>query len=120
QLGNRTINSTDTNAEAGTGYFKETIAGSEVEAEMGKIKVQIQSNSKNTGSSSWGSVYWQYFEDLDKINVAKTGLHLEKKLFIQKNGPAGPVLHAIADGQKLKIGDRVIVRIVLRADRDME
>ena len=34
-------------------------------------------------STSWGAVYWQYFEDLDKITFAATPLKLSKKLFIE-------------------------------------
>ena len=43
--------------------------------------------------STWGAVYWQYFEDLDKITTAATPLKLDKKLFVEKNTDRGPVLH---------------------------
>lgn len=72
------------------------------------------------GGGSWGSVYWQYFEDLDKITPAETPLKLNKKLFIEKNTDKGPVLVALADGAELKVGDKIKVRIELRVDRDME
>jgi uncharacterized protein YfaS (alpha-2-macroglobulin family) len=65
-------------------------------------------------------VYWQYFEQLDKITPAATPLKLEKQLFIQEVTDKGPVLTDISDNKQLKIGDKVKVRIVLRADRDME
>ena len=81
----------------------------------------LSSNSQTTNTStSWGSVYWQYFEDLDKITSAETPLKLVKKLFVEKNTDKGPVLDAIADGAELKVGDKVKVRIELRVDRDME
>jgi uncharacterized protein YfaS (alpha-2-macroglobulin family) len=74
--------------------------------------------------SSWGAVYWQYFEDLDKIipNAfgTETPLKLKKQLFIERNSDKGPVLEAIADGAELKVGDKVKVRIELKVDRDME
>jgi uncharacterized protein YfaS (alpha-2-macroglobulin family) len=125
-LGNTVVKSTDDKTEAGTGYFKKTIVGEKVRAAMGNIKVDVKSaNSRNPPlegreAASWGSVYWQYFEDLDKITFAETPLKLAKKLFIEKNTDKGPVLEAIKDGAELKIGDKVIVRIELKADRDME
>jgi uncharacterized protein YfaS (alpha-2-macroglobulin family) len=41
-------------------------------------------------------------------------------LFIQHDTDKGPVLTAITGNNRLKVGDKVKVRIVLRADRDME
>jgi hypothetical protein len=88
---------------------------------MGNIKVTVSSSSKhNSQLPSWGSVYWQYFENLDKISFAETPLKLSKKLFVEKNSDKGPVLIAVNDGDKLDIGDKIKVRIELRVDRDME
>ena len=125
KLGNTVIKSTDDTTEAGTGYFKKRIEGDKVKPEMGNITVSTNLvNSKVPppvgGGGSWGSVYWQYFEDLDKITPAETPLKLNKKLFIEKNSDKGPVLVAVADGAELKVGDKVKVRIELRVDRDME
>jgi hypothetical protein len=123
-LGGTVVNSIDEKKEAGTGYFKKTIDAQKVKAEMGSIAVTIKSaDSKVPPSGSggvWGSVYWQYFEDLDKITPSATPLQLTKKLFVEKNTDKGPVLQAIADGAQLKVGDKVKVRIELKVDRDME
>ncbi|MEO6819989.1 MAG: alpha-2-macroglobulin, partial [Ginsengibacter sp.] len=128
-LGNTTINSKDENQEAGTGYFKKRIEGDKVKPEMGNIKVTILErtpsnlslpNTSSTGLPSWGSVYWQYFENLDKITFAETPLKLSKKLFVEKNTDKGPVLTPINDGDIINIGDKIKVRIELRVDRDME
>lgn len=123
-VGNTLVKSTDDKTEAGTGYFKKIIEGEKVKAEMGNIEVTIKSaDSKVPLSGSgggWGSVYWQYFEDLDKITSSATPLQLTKKLFVEKNTDKGPVLEAILDGADLKVGDKVKVRIELKVDRDME
>lgn len=124
-LGNTTIKSTDEKAEAGTGYFKKSIDGDKVQPGMGNITVSIQpaqtpSPGGRAGSTSYGAVYWQYFEDLDRITSSATPLQLVKKLFIEKNSDKGPVLQAVNDGDELKVGDKIKVRIELRADRDME
>ncbi|MEO6488887.1 MAG: alpha-2-macroglobulin family protein [Ferruginibacter sp.] len=122
-LGNTTVSSASDKTEAGTGYFKKTIEAGKINTAMGNISVSLlQSPDKpiNPGTTSWGAVYWQYFEDLDKITSAATPLKLEKKLFIEKNSDRGPVLHALNDGDELHIGDKIRVRIELKADRDME
>ncbi len=101
--------------EAGTGYFKTSWSGSEVKPEMGKVKV-----TKTGPGVSWGAVYWQYFEDLDKITPAQTPLQVQKKLFRVKNTASGPVIEPVTDQTVLKPGDKIRVRIELRNDRDME
>jgi uncharacterized protein YfaS (alpha-2-macroglobulin family) len=101
--------------EAGTGYFKTSWSGNEITPEMGKVKV-----TKTDEGVSWGALYWQYFEQLDKITPAETPLKLEKKLFLQKTSDTGPVIEPINETTKLKVGDKIKVRIELRVDRDME
>ena len=121
-VGNTTINSRDEKQEAGTGYFKRIIEGSKVTPGMGNISVKVSSptnTEKNTGVS-WGAVYWQYFENLDKITFAETPLKLNKKLFIEKNTDRGPVISPVDETTLLKTGDKIKVRIELRVDREME
>jgi hypothetical protein len=118
-LGDQTIKSSDQSTEVGTGYFKRTIDGKSVKPSMGDVQVFI-SNGTGAATPSWGAVYWQYFEDLDKITTAETPLKLDKKLFIERNSDRGPVLHPVNEGEILKVGDKIKVRIELRSDRDME
>ncbi|MBP6430889.1 MAG: alpha-2-macroglobulin [Ferruginibacter sp.] len=127
-LGNSVLmSSKDDATQAGTGYFKKRIEGEKIKAEMGNVKVTVIPSSGSVppsggggGSTSWGSVYWQYFEDLDKITSAETPLKLKKQLFKEVNTDKGPSLVAIKDGDELKVGDKVKVRIELKVDRDME
>jgi hypothetical protein len=121
KLGGTVFSSSDNKQEAGTGYFKKTIEGEKVKPEMGNISVSLTPNSSQGNSaSSWGGVYWQYFEDLDKITTASTPLKLVKKLFVERNTDRGPVLTPVNDGDVLKVGNKIKVRIELRVDRDME
>ncbi len=101
--------------EAGTGYFKTSWGAGEIKPEMGNVTV-----TKEDEGVAWGALYWQYFEDLDKITPHKTPLHLEKKLFIERITKSGKVIEPISKKAKLKVGDKIIVRIVLRVDRRME
>lgn len=123
QLGNTKISSNDNKQEARTGYFKQTITGERINPQMGNISVTVASSQippSGGGGASWGGIYWQYFEDLDKITASATPLKLVKKLFVEKNTDRGPVLTPVNDGDALKIGDKIKVRIELRVDRDME
>lgn len=110
----------DADAEAGTGYFKRRIEEN-INPAMGNITVTVGKSDQTSSSlPSWGGVYWQYFEDLDKITPAETPLKLNKQLFVQTNTDRGPVLKPLADNHSLAVGDKVIVRVELRVDRDME
>lgn len=117
QTGNTVLQPAET--EAGTGYFKQQVDPKFIKPENGNIKVTIRTNGTNT-VPVWGAAYWQYFEELDKIKSAATGISINKKLFIKKNSPKGTVLEALKDGGNLKVGDRVTVRIEIRTDRNLE
>jgi uncharacterized protein YfaS (alpha-2-macroglobulin family) len=124
KLGNATVSSSTEKTEAGTGYLKKRFEGKIVKPEMGNITVTTKSEVRGTNRSgdqpSWGSVYWQYYEDLDKITPAATPLSLNKKLFIERNTDKGKLLSLVKEGDELKIGDKIVVRMELRSDRDMD
>lgn len=101
--------------EAGTGYFKTSWNGSEVQPEMAKVTL-----TKTGKGIAWGGLYWQYFEDLDKITTAETSLKLSKKLFKRTYDASGEVITEIDENTQLELGDLVRVRIELRNDRPME
>ncbi|WP_348740602.1 alpha-2-macroglobulin family protein [Tenacibaculum sp. 190524A05c] len=100
--------------EAGTGYFKTSWSGSEITSEKASVTL-----TKKDEGIAWGGLYWQYFEDLDKITSAKTPLQLSKKLFKKVNSDTGKKLIVLSDSE-LEVGDLVTVRIELKVDRDME
>ncbi len=101
--------------EAGTGYYKTSWNASEINPEMADVTL-----SKKGKGVAWGGLYWQYFEDLDKITSAKTPLSLKKKLFLKKNTDRGEEISEITSETDLNVGDLVRVRIELRSDRAME
>jgi uncharacterized protein YfaS (alpha-2-macroglobulin family) len=116
-IGDRDIKKFNENlqTEAGTGYFKHTFNSEEIQPIYGDIRVV-----RKKPGVSWGALYWQYFEDLDKITPAETPLKLKKQLFVVRNSPAGEVMMPIGNSAQLKPGDKIRVRIELRSDRDME
>ena len=105
--------------EAGTGYFKTSWIPHEITPEMATVRIQ-----KKGEGIAWGALYWQYFEDLDRITPAGKeagkALEVRKKLFLKKNTNNGELLTEIKEGTQLNIGDLVRVRIELKSDRDME
>ncbi len=112
-VGNRRIE--PTKVEAGTGFFEERFLRTEVQPSMSAITL----NKKDAGVS-WGSAHWTYLEDIEKVSVAADGpLKLEKRLFLKSYTKQGPRIDPFAKAP-LGIGDEVVVRMVLRTDRDME
>jgi hypothetical protein len=100
--------------EAGTGFYEVRFDAAEVRPEMGQIRV-----TKTDRGIAWGSVHWQYFEDLSKITpYAGNPLRLKKALYTKVNTASGPVLEAVRG--PLEVGDELVVRLELRTDRDME
>lgn len=101
--------------EAGTGYFTVEWRGSEITPDKGKIEI------KNTNPGiAWGGLYWQYFEQLDKITAYDTPLKIKKEVFVKNNTKEGQVLRPVSEKDPINTGDRVVFRIVLESDRDME
>jgi len=82
---------------------------------MGHVTV----HNPNPGIA-WGALYWQYFEQLDKITPADTPLAVTKELFREINTPQGPKLERVSETTPLRVGDKVVVRVILKTDRNME
>jgi uncharacterized protein YfaS (alpha-2-macroglobulin family) len=117
-LGGETISPStleNVKVEAGTGYYKTSWSASDITPKMAEVKL-----TKKGNGIAWGSLYWQYFEDLDKITSAETPLKLKKKLFLKANTDKGEQITEITSETHLKVGDLVRVRIELRSDRAME
>ena len=126
KLGDKTIDWPAASGASGAlpdvGYNKQVFDGPFVNPSMGNVTVTMKTKGGG-GSPAWGAVYWQYFDMLDRITPTggvKPALSVVKRLYIQRNSDRGPVLDSVADNATLKAGDRVVVRMVVKADRDME
>jgi hypothetical protein len=81
---------------------------------MGKVQV-----TKSDAGVSWGSVHWQYLEDIRNVTShVATPLTLEKKIYRRQLTESGPVLEEVQG--PVSVGDELVCRIVLKTDRDME
>lgn len=103
------------NVETGTAYLKESIPVETLKPDVGKITVQ----SKSTSGISWGSAYWQYYMDVDKIKSQGKELNVSKNLFVERVSTSGKSMLPI-NQTTLKKGDKVITRLVVTTDRDLE
>jgi len=100
---------------AGTGYFKESWSRSEITPAMGSVTVE-----HNSSGPAWGALYRQYFEEMDKVVKSDGSLDIEKKLFLEQTDESGRVLVPLTEERPLQVGDKVVVRLTLRNDRDLE
>jgi len=124
QLGKETIRSREQEQQASTGYFKTAFTREQITPELGEVTVTVSPRtSGGTGAAqpaTYGAVYWQYFEHMDKITAAASPLAVRRQLLLERNTDRGPELVPITDGQQLSAGDKVKARIEITADRDME
>ena len=100
--------------EAGTGFYEQRFVRNEIKPQMGKVSV-----AKSDEGVAWGSLHWQYLEDMSKVTAYEgTPLKVRKTLYIKKNTTEGPTLVPVKG--PLAVGDELVTRIELRVDRDME
>lgn len=100
--------------EPGTGFYEVRFSPAEIKPKLGEITVR-----KVDDGVAWGSVHWQYLEDMSKVTPYEgTPLKLTKMLFIKTATKRGPVLQAVKGA--VHVGDELVVRIELKVDRDME
>lgn len=102
--------------EAGTGYVKAIWEEKEVTKEI------AQTTIKNTGTTAgYGGLYWQYFEDLDKIEKGeKQVLNLSKKLYLVNDQDATAALTEITESTPLSLGQTVRVQLTIKTQSTME
>ncbi|WP_226064645.1 alpha-2-macroglobulin family protein [Kaistella polysaccharea] len=109
--GKELINS-DTKA---TGYVKSTLEGENIDKKLGTVTV-----TKPGPGIVQGGLFWQYYEDLDKIKSSESYLSITKELYKKVKTVNGEELVKIAENSPLKVGDKVTVRMILNTDRNME
>jgi hypothetical protein len=67
-----------------------------------------------------GGLFWQYYEDLDKIKSSESYISITKELYKKVKTVNGEELLKITAETPLKVGDKVTVRMILNTDRNME
>jgi hypothetical protein len=68
----------------------------------------------------YGGIYWQYFEDSDKIKPILIPVCLfQRELYLKKNTDKGSITKKTTKNP-LNIGDLVTVRLIISTKEDME
>lgn len=101
--------------EIATGYLK-TLLPNESSTRSAHPVLSIR---KEGDTPAWGAVYEQYFQDIDKVKGQKGVLNVEKKLFVETNDGTNRQIRPVTPEQPLRVGDKVIVRLTIRTDREM-
>lgn len=94
-----------TPADDAIGYIKKTVSGDV----MNIKKVRVDKEGAGMG---WGAVYAQYLESMDQIGEQGNGLSVSRQLYKGDE--------ALNESVPLKVGDRITVRLTVKADRDMD
>jgi hypothetical protein len=105
-------------AEAGTGFFETRFVRREIRPDMGTIEF-----TKPDAGLAFGGVHWQYLDDIARVPAAgREELAIEKKLFVKRFTKAGPQLEPADAAGRLRVepGDEIVVRLVVKSDRDYE
>lgn len=97
--------------EAGTGYFRTNWEDKEITRSMANVTID---NSKNP-SCSWGALYWQYFENLDKVEHSEQGFSVSA--YYYKVTDEGTLANI---DSPVNIGDKIRVRLRFTVDRNLE
>lgn len=102
-------------SEADSGLLNASWTGDSIKPELATVTI-----SKRDPGIAWGSLYWQYFEDLDQITSAETQLNLSKKVYQVSHTAEGDVLKELSPASVIERGALLRVRIEVRTDRKME
>ena len=94
-----------TSADDAIGYIKKTVIG-----DVMNIK-KVRVDKEGTGMG-WGAVYAQYLESMDQIGEQGNGLSVSRQLYKGDE--------ALNESAPLKVGDKITVRLTVKADRDMD
>jgi hypothetical protein len=93
-------------------HASQRLSSDEIQPADGNITV-----TKADDGIAWGSMYWQYFEQMDKIPYSSMGVTLKRTMYrIDDNSK----LTTIQPGMTVKVGDKVRIRIEITTDRNLE
>jgi hypothetical protein len=118
RMGSMTLRPTP--QEAGTGFSRTTIPGEKVTPSMGEIEIRFEKKREPAAQSAWGAIHWQYMDEMDKMTATSGPLTIQKSLFIERSTDSGTTLEPVADGAVIHRGEKVVVRLIVQSERNLE
>lgn len=123
KMGDISINSEQEITTEGTGYFSKKIPVELIKSDMGNIFIETITSSVKTEEKdqpSYGAIYWQYLEDINKVKYSAGPLSIQKSLLVERKDSTGKIWATVKEDQIIHVGEKVIVQLIIKTDRDME
>ncbi len=98
---------------AGMGYVKAAVPDKLLDARTAEV-------AKTGAGTSWGCFYGQCEDRLDRLAASGQSLTVVRKFYVQTAADGSADWREMADGETLRVGDKVRMRHVVTADRDLD
>ncbi len=92
-------------------HVSQRLKGSEITPSDGKLTIR-----KNDDGIAWGAMYWQYFENVEKIPASSMGVSVNRTFYKIE----GDKLSRLDSTTSIRVGDKIRVRIEITTDRNLE
>ncbi|KQS93000.1 MG2 domain-containing protein [Chryseobacterium sp. Leaf394] len=98
------------------GFFKKSYFWKDITSDKGKLEI-----TKTSPGVAWGGMHRLFYENIDNIKSSNSAdVSVEKKLFVKIFDGNQPKLREITSENKLKVGDLVTVRMIIKTTKDMQ
>lgn len=101
--------------ETATGYLKANLSIGTTQPTPSTLTLR-----KEGEAPAWGALYTQYLQSMDQVEAQGQGLQVERKLFVETLEEGTRQIRPLTEEQPLQVGDKVIVRLVIRSDQDYQ
>lgn len=101
------------NRDSGTGYVKHVWTADEMNPKMADIEIYTDSIHP-----VYGACYWQYLEDVDKVESAGGELYVKRTLLHQPKN-SGDKYEPVTAENPVRVGERVTVHIAIYSKKDI-
>ncbi len=96
------------------GYNSKRYESADITPNLGEVTIQ------NSGKTMvWASLYWRYSDLVTEVKNHKTDLQIEKQIWVEKLTAKGKTLEPLKK-QMLKVGDKLVSRLVVRTQEDLD
>lgn len=101
--------------ETATGYLKANLPIGTAQQTPSTLTLR-----KEGEAPAWGALYTQYLQSMDQVEAQGQGLQVERKLFVESLEEGTRQIRPLTEEQPLQVGDKVIVRLVIRSEQDYQ